>query len=195
MSLTCVVVVSAGGWLWFMEFGLTCGCSTRCAWLCEVVITGDSGGQVKLILNIDWSLWWLVDWWFWLWLMGSLVGCDDEWWMMIRCFEIDDWCFGCGLLVTCYLLLMFFVFVWLSNCRVVWGLDHKAGAGRVVGYWLLMVLVGDWRESCFFWRSGWFVDELLFGWSDGLNRGWGWSVVVSWGKRFESFVNQEWRES
>lgn len=54
--------------------------------------------------------------------------------MMIRCFEIDDWCFGCGLLVTCYLVLMFFVLRDLVNCRVVWGLDHKAGAGRVVGY-------------------------------------------------------------
>lgn len=52
--------------------------------------------------------------------------------MMIRCFEIDGWCFGCGLLVTCCscsLSLCDSV-----NCRVVWGLDHKAGAGRVVGY-------------------------------------------------------------
>lgn len=38
------------------------------------------------------------------------------------------------LLVTCYLVLMFFVLCDLVNCRVVWGLDHKAGAGRVVGY-------------------------------------------------------------
>ena len=42
---------------------------------------------------------------------GSGVGCDDEWWMMIRCFEIDDSLFR--LRFTCYLLLMFFVFVWL----------------------------------------------------------------------------------
>ena len=114
------VAVWLGWWLlylmWFMEFGVTVWLwSDGVTRVVVVGITGDSGGQVKLILNIDWSLWWLVDWWFWLWLMGSLVGCDDEWWMMIRCFEIDDWCFGCGLLVTCYLVLMFFVFVWLSQ--------------------------------------------------------------------------------
>ena len=56
--------------------------------------------------------------------------------MMIRCFEIDDWCFGCGLLVTCYLVLMFFVLIRLE--RVVWLVIDS-----------LMVLVGDWRESCF----------------------------------------------
>lgn len=52
--------------------------------------------------------------------------------MMIRCFEIDGWCFGCGLLVTCYSCSLSLCDS--ANCRVVWGLDHKAGAGRVVGY-------------------------------------------------------------
>ena len=52
--------------------------------------------------------------------------------MMIRCFEIDGWCFGCGLLVTCCSCSLSLCD--LVNCRVVWGLDHKAGAGRVVGY-------------------------------------------------------------
>ena len=94
-------------------------------------------------------------------------------------------CFGCGLLVTRYLLLGAHV-LWLFgrrrvNCRVVWGLDRWAV--RVVGF-------GYWFFDGFGWRlawimlfleiSGWFVDELLFGWSDGLNRGSGvgrlWSV-------------------
>ena len=60
--------------------------------------------------------------------------------MMIRCFEIDDWCFGCGLLVTCYscsLSLCDSV-----NCRVVWGLDHKAG--DLCG-WLLIVDGFGWK--------------------------------------------------
>ena len=106
-------------WLWFMEFGLTCGCSTRCAWSCEVGITGDSGGQVKLILNIDWSLWWLVDWcfltlvdgesgWLWWWMMND----DSLFWDRWLVFRLR---------FTCYLLLMFFVLCDLVNCRVVWG--------------------------------------------------------------------------
>ena len=40
--------------------------------------------------------------------------------------EIDS----CGFFVTHVLCLC----VTRVNCRVVWGLDHKAGAGRVVGY-------------------------------------------------------------
>lgn len=43
----------------------------------------------------------------------------------------------------------------------------------------LMVLVGDWCESCFFWRSGWFVDELLLDFrlvvERGSGVGWLWS--------------------
>ena len=94
-------------WLWFMEFGLTCDSdSAGVSRVVVVGITGDSGGQVKLILNIDWSLWWLVDWWFWLWLMGSLVGCDDEWWMMIRCFG-DRW-FVVSVAVYLLLVTLFF---------------------------------------------------------------------------------------
>lgn len=149
MSLTCVVVVSAGGWLWFMEFGLTCGCSTRCAWSCEVGITGDSGGQVKLIPTLievcdGWSIGGFDFGWWGVWLVVMM---NDEWWFVVLRSMI-------GVSVVVYLLLVTCYSCSLSlcdsvNCRVVWGLDHKAGAGRVVGYWLLMVLVGDWRESCF----------------------------------------------
>ena len=44
-----------------------------------------------------------------------------------------------GVSVAVYLLLVTWCSCSLSlcdlvNCRVVWGLDHKAGAGRVVGY-------------------------------------------------------------
>lgn len=44
-----------------------------------------------------------------------------------------------GVSVVVYLLLVTCYSCSLSlcdsvNCRVVWGLDHKAGAGRVVGY-------------------------------------------------------------
>ena len=55
-----------------------------------------------------------------------------------------------------------------------------SGAGR--GIWLLIplmvVLVGDWRESCYFWRSGWFVDELLLDFRLVVERGSG--VGRSW---------------
>ena len=55
-----------------------------------------------------------------------------------------------------------------------------SGAG--CGIWLLIplmvVLVGDWRESCYFWRSGWFVDEIVIRFQVGCGAGvWGWSVV------------------
>lgn len=53
-----------------------------------------------------------------------------------------------------------------------------SGAGR--GIWLLLVIDSfdgfGWRLAwimLFLEISGWFVDELLFGWSDGLNRGLG----------------------
>ena len=41
-----------------------------------------------------------------------------------------------GVSVAVYLLLVTHVLCLCDsvNCRVVWGLDHKAGAGRVVGY-------------------------------------------------------------
>lgn len=43
---------------------------------------------------------------------------------------------------TCYLVLMFFVLCDSVNCRVVWGLDHKAG--DLCG-WLLIVDGFGWR--------------------------------------------------
>lgn len=98
---------------------------------------------------------WFFDFGWWgVWLV---VIVNDEWWFvdlrsMIRCF-------GCGLRVTWCSCSLFCVTQ--VNCRVVWGLDHKAGAGRVVGYWFFDGF--GWRLAwiMFFWRSGWFVDELL----------------------------------
>ena len=156
-----------------MEFGVNRVTLTLPAWRCGrgwVVLLVLLGGQVTLILNIDWSLWWLVDS---LSLRLCLVGgWLVEWWMMIRCF-------GFGLLVTCYPVL------WLFgrrrvNCRVVWGWS-MSGAGR--GIWLLiplMFLVGDWCESCFsgdqvgLLMNCYLVEVMV--WIGGLGL-----VVVSWG--------------
>lgn len=181
MSLTCVVVVSAGGWLWFMEFGLTCGCSTRCAVrvklvLLVILVVGSSWFPTLIEVCDGWSIGGFDFGWWGVWLV---VIVNDEWWFVDLRLMIG---FGCGLLVTCYLVLMFFVLCDLVNCRVVWGLDHKAGAGRVVGYWLLMVF---WLEIG--------VNHVFSGDQVGLLMncclvevmvwigGWGWSVVVSWG--------------
>lgn len=61
--------------------------------------------------------------------------------MMIRCHsKIDDWCFGCGLLVTWCSCSLFCV----TQSTVGWsgGLDHKAG--DLCG-WLLIVDGFGWR--------------------------------------------------
>ena len=78
------------GWLFFLLLGVFGG---------VIVIH-----WLTMILNIDWSLWWLVD-------SLSVRLCLEggwlvEWWMMIRWLGFDELVFR--LLVTCYLVLMFF---------------------------------------------------------------------------------------
>lgn len=140
-------------WLWFMEFGLTvwlwlCRRAAGRGWVVLLVLLGDPGQSWFTI--IDWSLWWLVDWWFWLCFDGESGWLSDEWWMVIRCFG-DRWFV---VSVAVYLLLVAHV-LWLFgrrrvNCRVVWGLDRWGWRGLwdlVIDS--LMFLVGDWCESCF----------------------------------------------
>lgn len=110
-----------GWWLlylmWIMEFGLTVW-----LWLCRRAAGRGSWyywcssvDAVKLILNIDWSLWWLVDslslrLCFDGWLVGWVM--NDEWWMMIRCFG-DRWFV---VSVAVYLLLVTWCSCSLTLC-------------------------------------------------------------------------------
>ena len=113
--------------------------------------------------------------------MGSLVGCDDEWWMMIRCFG-DRWLVF-RLRFTCYLLPCSLSLCDSANCRVVWGLDRWGWSGScgwlLILWWFWLeigvnhVISRDFRLVCW-----WIVIWLKWWFESGV---WGWLVVVSWG--------------
>lgn len=107
--------------------------------------------------------------WLWWWMM------NDEWWFVVS--VIDGSLFR--LRFTCYLLpCSLTLCVTRVNCRVVWGLDRWAVRVVGFGYWFFDGF--GWRLAwiMFFWRSGWFVDELLLDFRLVVERGSG--VGRSW---------------
>ena len=155
-------------WWWLVDYF---SCSLVFWWCdCDSLVDDDSQHWLKFVM-----VGWFVECETLLrgWLVGWVMNDDSV--TRVR------WV---GVSVTCYLLLGAHV-LWLFgrrrvNCRVVWGLDRWAV--RVVGFgcwflwWLFWLEIGV--NHVFLEISGWFVDELLFGWSDGLNRGSG--VGRSW---------------